>query len=186
MELLRCKLAMVLIHYISLPFNYLMLGSTLVRLQWVLRCMATQNTFTLKVRVIKIALIASFFIQICKFLFPVPAPLALVLTSDPSSPVRPVGVANVTMTCTVELSPVVDVPVTVNIQLSDPAGRTLTTTTPTVSGSSYTAIATVNSFGRDESGNYTCTANITSSSLFLTNSRSKSTMAHVTVGEKRI
>ena len=92
--------------------------------------------------------------------------------------------ANVTMTCTVELSPAIDVPITVNIHLSDPAGRTLTTTTPAVSGSNYTAIAMVNSFGRNESGNYTCTADIASSSLFFTNSGSKSTMAHVTVGEK--
>ena len=185
MELLRCKLAMVLIHYISLPFNYLMLGSTLVRLQWVLRCMATQNTFTLKVRVIKIALIASFFIQICKFLFPVPAPLALVLTSDPSSPVRPVGVANVTMTCTVELSPVVDVPVTVNIQLSDPAGRTLTTTTPAVSGSTHTTTAMISSFGRSQSGIYACKVN-TSTTLtpsFITDGKTRFEIFRITAGK---
>jgi hypothetical protein len=115
----------------------------------------------------------------------VPAPLSVILTSDPISPVRPVG-ANVTLTCTVELSPAVDVLVTVNVQLSDPTGNPLTTTTPSVSGSNHIAIATVNSFRRTESGNYTCTADIISSSLFFTNSGSKSTLAHITVGEDRI
>ena len=118
----------------------------------------------------------------------VPAPLSVTLTSDPLSPVRPVG-ASVTLTCTVELSPSVDVPVTVNVHLSDPAGSPLNITTLrlSVSGSNFTAsaIATVNSFGREESGNYTCTADITSSSLFFTKSGSKSTIAYFTVGEER-
>ena len=90
------------------------------------------------------------------------------------------------MTCIVELSMAVDVPVTVNIQLSDPAGSPLNTTTPSVSGSNYSSMSTISSFGRDESGNYTCMADITSSSLFFTNSDSKSTMVNFTVGEKGI
>ena len=90
------------------------------------------------------------------------------------------------MTCSVVLSSAIDVPVTVNVQLSDPAGSLLTTTTLSVSGSTYIATAMINSFGREESGNYTCTADITSSSLFFTNSGSKSTIAHVTVGEERV
>ena len=90
------------------------------------------------------------------------------------------------MACSVDLSPAIDVPVTVNFQLSDPAGSPLTTTTPSASGSTYIATAMVNSFGREESGNYTCSADIISSSLFFTNSGSKSTTAHVTVGEESI
>ena len=58
-------------------------------------------------------------------IFPVPAPLSVTLTSDPLSPVRPVG-GNVTMTCSVDLSPAIDIPMTVNVYLSDPAGRPLT------------------------------------------------------------
>ena len=115
----------------------------------------------------------------------VPAPLSVTLTSDHISPVWPVG-ANITITCIVELSTAVDIPVTVNIQLSDPAGSPLNTTTPSVVGSNYSSMATINSFGRDESGKYTCMADITSSSLFFTNSDSKSTMANFTVGERGI
>ena len=111
--------------------------------------------------------------------------MSVTLTSDPLSPVWPVG-ANVTLTCTVELSLAVDVPVTVNVHLSDPAGSPLITTTTSVSGSNYTTIAMVNSFGREESGNYTCTADITSSSLFFTKSGSKSTISYFTVGKERI
>ena len=107
----------------------------------------------------------------------------MIATSDPVSPIRPVG-ANVTLTCSVELSPAVDVPVTVNVQLSDPAGSPLTTTTPSMSGSTYTSTAMVSSFGRDQSGNYTCTAQTVSSLfLFFTDSRPQSVTVNVTVGE---
>ena len=87
--------------------------------------------------------------------------MRVILTSAPLIPI--VG-SDVTLTCTVELSPAVDVPVTVNVQLSDPAGSPLTTTTPSMSGSTYTSTAMVSSFGREESGDYTCTATVSSSS----------------------
>ena len=96
--------------------------------------------------------------------------------------VRPVG-STVTLTCMADLDPAIDVSVTVNIQLSDPAGRTLTTTTPSVSGSTYTTTATISSFGRDQSGEYTCTATVASSNSFLSNSSPQSRMLRVTVGE---
>ena len=86
------------------------------------------------------------------FYFAVPTPISVILTSDPVSPIRPVG-SVVTLTCTVELSPAVDVPVTVNVQLSDPAGSLLTTTTPSISDSTYNSTATVSSFGKNQSGN---------------------------------
>ena len=101
------------------------------------------------------------------------------VTSNPPSPVRPIG-ADVTLICTVELSPVVDVPVTLNVQLSDPAGNLLNTTPPSVSGSS---IAMISSFGRAQSGIYTCRANISSTSSYLINSRPLFTTKKVTVGE---
>ena len=102
--------------------------------------------------------------------------------SNPTSPIRPIESA-VTLNCTVELSPLVDVPVTVNVHLSDPTGSPLTTTTPSVSGSNHTTTAMISSFGRNQSGNYSCTATLTSDSLFLTNSGSLSAESYITVGK---
>ena len=109
----------------------------------------------------------------------------MIITSDPVSPIRPVG-SDATLTCTVELSPAVDVPVTVNVQLSDPAGSPLTITSSLMSGFTYISIAIISSFGRDQSGNYTCTAIVSSSFLFFTNSRPQSVAAYITVGKKHI
>ena len=91
--------------------------------------------------------------------------------------------SNVTLICTVELSPSVDVPVTVNVQLSNPAGNQLIITDSSEYDSTYVAMAVVASFNRDVSGNYTCSAYISSSFLFISNSRSKIALTHVTVGK---
>ena len=80
----------------------------------------------------------------------VPAPTVNVRNNE-SNPIRPVG-SDVTLTCVVELSPIVGVPVTVNIQLTNPAGIPQSTTTPSVSGSTYTITSMVRSFGRGQSG----------------------------------
>ena len=113
----------------------------------------------------------------------VPAPLYVALTSVPTSPIRPIG-ANVTLTCTVVLSPAVDVSVTVDVQLIDPAGSPLTTTPLSVSGSVYMTTSMISSFEREQSGSYTCTTVIRSSLLFLTNSWQHSASTIVTVGEE--
>ena len=91
---------------------------------------------------------------------PVPNPV-VVITSTPASPIRPVGSA-VTLTCTVDLSRAVDVPVTVNAQLSAPVGATITSDTNSVmvNTTRYTSTAMVSSFGRNQSGEYTCTATV--------------------------
>jgi hypothetical protein len=86
-----------------------------------------------------------------------------------------------------DLDPAIDDPglVTVNIQWSDPAGRTLTTTTPSVSGSTYSSMATISSFGRNQSGVYTCTATVSPSpsNSFLSGGGSRSETLRVTTGE---
>ena len=97
------------------------------------------------------------------------------IVSNQTNPIRPIGSA-VLLTCMVELNLAVDVPVTVNIQLRDSDGNPLTTTTPSVSGSTYTTTATISSFGREQSGEYTCTVSIGSS-------RSWSATKKVTVGK---
>ena len=106
-------------------------------------------------------------------IFAVPLPILMYITSDPISQIHPIG-SDITLTCTVELSPLVDVPVILNVQLSDPTGSPLTATPPSVSGSTYTSRAMISSFGREQLGNYICSATVTSLSLFLTNSRQQS------------
>ena len=98
--------------------------------------------------------------------------------------VHPVG-SSVTLTCMADLDPAIDVPVTVNIQLRDPAGRILTTTAPSVSGSAYSSMATISSFGRGQSGLYTCSATVSPSppNSFLSDSSSRSETLRVTTGE---
>ena len=102
------------------------------------------------------------------FLFTVSAP-SLKISSNIPNPIRPIGSA-VTLTCTVELSPAVDIPVTVNTVWSGPAEfMTVNTAQPDMgSTTTYTSIAMVNSFGRDQSGNYTCKVTVgTMSSYFI-------------------
>ena len=98
--------------------------------------------------------------------------------------VRPIG-STVTLTCMADLDPAIDVPVTVNIQLRDPEGSSLTTTTQSVSGSTYSSMATISSFGRDQSGVYTCIASVAPVSFnrFLSSSTSQSVTLRVTTGE---
>ena len=119
----------------------------------------------------------------------VPAPVSVNITSIPASPIRPIGTANVTLTCTVELSKAIDVPVTVKTVLSGPAEFMTTNTAQPLMGSPttiYTSTAVVSSFGRAQSGNYTCKTTLSSSSLFLTNSRQHSKSVYVTVGNKDV
>jgi hypothetical protein len=91
---------------------------------------------------------------------PVPN-LTVVITSSPISPIRPIG-SNVTLTCSVELSPLVDVPLTVNARLSGPVGVTITPVTNSVMENTtrYTSTVIINSFGRVQSGEYTCTVTV--------------------------
>ena len=111
----------------------------------------------------------------------VPPPEQVYITSDPTSPVVPES--NVSITCTVELSPAIDTIVTVNIKLSDPKGSPLNVTSLAATGSTYpNTTIIISSFGRDESGKYSCTASISSTTSFIINSGSKSALEEVSVG----
>ena len=120
--------------------------------------------------------------------YTVPAPVSVNITSIPASPIRPIGTANVTLTCTIELSETIDVSVTVNTMWSGPDGFRNSTTVQHVTGirssTNDTSIVAVSSFGRNQSGNYTCKATLSSSSLFLISSEQNSTIAYITVGEE--
>ena len=112
----------------------------------------------------------------------VPAPSSIHITSIPASPIRPVG-SDVTLTCTVVLSPAVDVPVTVSTVWTGPDGVMLSTSDPVKTNLiRYTSTAMVTSFGRDQSGVYNCTATISSMSSFISDSSSSRGTARVSVG----
>ena len=117
----------------------------------------------------------------------VPPPLAAYITSDQVSPIRPVG-SDVTLTCTVELSPSVDVPVTVNTVWTGPDGFMTTNTAQTVMGSTttYTSTAMVSSFGRNQSGSYMCSATVNSTNTYVTTSEPKLGSSRVTSGEVKL
>ena len=81
-----------------------------------------------------------------------------------SEPVSPVSLqSDVTLSCTVELGPAVsqsDVPLlTVDAQLSRD-GTPLALSGLTVTGTTFTYTIQLDSFGRSDSGNYTCTATV--------------------------
>ena len=120
--------------------------------------------------------------------FIVPAPSSVTVTSDQANPlaVRPVGMDTVTLTCTVVLDASVDVSVTVNTMWTGPAGVALSPTDPVeVSSRRYTSTVTVSSFGRDQSGEYTCTATVSSASPspLITGNPSMSGTSRITTGE---
>ena len=106
------------------------------------------------------------------------------LSSSIDNPIPPFG-SNVTLICAVELSPAVDVPVTVTTVLNPPDGITTTSTAQPVMGSltSYAATYMINPFRRSDSGLYSCSATV---SLSSTNSstRTHSVLIRVTTGEK--
>ena len=110
-------------------------------------------------------------------------PLSVNVTSHPVSPIRAIE-SNVTLTCTMELSPAVDVPVTVNTVWSGPAGFNITNTPQPVLGytTTYISTAIVREFGRNQTGNYTCTATVVSVSTVVPAS-SESDMEFITTGK---
>ena len=114
----------------------------------------------------------------------VTTPLSVSMMADKSNPIRPVG-SDVTLTCTVDLDPAVDVPVTVNTEWTGPDEVKLYSSAPVMKNlTKYISTVNISSFGRNQSGNYTCTANVTSPVSFPKNSGSQSATTAVTVGNE--
>jgi hypothetical protein len=115
----------------------------------------------------------------------VPAPTSVTLSSNIPNPIPPFG-SEIALTCAVELSPAVDVPVTVNTVLTRPDGFPTPRTAQPVMGSSssYTATFMISSFGRSNSGLYACgaTASLTSNA-YIRDSSTVSNSVRVTTGE---
>ena len=114
----------------------------------------------------------------------VPNP-AVMITNTPASPICPIG-STVTLTCTVDLSPLVDIPVNVTAQISGPMGITVFPVANSVmeSNTRYTSTATVGPFGRNHSGEYTCLANIrlVTANSFIIGGTGVTGMDRITVG----
>ena len=93
------------------------------------------------------------------------------IASNPTNSIRLIG-STVFLTCIVELSSVLDVPVIVNTEWTGPAGFEIINTAQPAMGSSTTYISTtmVSSFGREQSGAYACTVITSSISPYLNNS----------------
>ena len=113
----------------------------------------------------------------------VPAPTSVNVTSDQPNPIRPFG-STVTLTCTVVLAEYVEC-LTVNTEWTGPNGFSQNEMAQRMgSTTTYTSTAMVSSFGRDQSGDYTCTATVNSTSSFITNVASLSGTSQFFVGKE--
>ena len=98
----------------------------------------------------------------------VPPPTSVVVMSNRHNPIQPVG-SNVTLTCNIELSPIVDIEVNVTIVWTRPNNTIIKNNTYTLMGNITTTLEsniTVRASGRSVSGDYTCNVNIASSKDF--------------------
>ena len=85
------------------------------------------------------------------------------LISNPPNPI--LSGSSSSLTCTVELSPAVDVPVSISIVWTAPEEtyNIASTTNPVMKSLTlYTSSSTLNSVESSDSGNYTCTVSIES------------------------
>lgn len=94
----------------------------------------------------------------------VPAPDSVILMSNKPTPIWPVG-SDVSLVCIVKLNPTVvesDLQLLmVDIQLSrDGTPFALASQTPLLNGTTFTYTTQLNSLGRKDSGNYTCTVTV--------------------------
>ena len=117
----------------------------------------------------------------------VPDPQSVFLTSSPAAP--NINGDGVTLTCTVNMrQEILDSEIfllVVDAWLSQPNGTPLALTGPRVTGTTFTYTAQLNSFGRSDSGNYTCTATVRPqpSSVYLNGTGELSSTTRVTTGE---
>ena len=102
----------------------------------------------------------------------VPPPTAVTVTASPDDPFI-VEDHPLNLTCSIELSDAVDIAVTVNTVWSGPSGTQFTTTTSVatrMTATTYTSTATISSVETSDSGEYICTATVSSTSPFLIDS----------------
>ena len=114
----------------------------------------------------------------------VPSPTAVTVTASPDGPFIVDG-HPLSLTGTIKLSEAVNIAVTVNTVWSGPSGTQFTTTTSVasmVTATTYTSTATISSVETSDSGEYTCTATVSSTSPFLTDSENIQGIISTAVG----
>lgn len=92
--------------------------------------------------------------------------------------------SNITLTCTVEMSPAVDIPVTVNTVIFTPNRRVLTNSTQQVMTYADTVMIrsqTLTGTEQSDSGVYKCIAFVSSASPFLTDSNSTTNLTKISM-----
>ena len=108
---------------------------------------------------------------LCFLFFTVP-PLNVTLAIDQNSNIKPVG-TNFTLTCITELTPEVDINVTLSVNWTGPAGNALpgSRSSPIMAGilTRYQNTLIVNPVNADQFGNYSCIATVNSNppSIFI-------------------
>lgn len=118
-------------------------------------------------------------------LSPVPSPVTVITTSDLARPIQAVQSA-VNLNCTVVLSDAVNVVVNVNSQWSGPDGFIdANNVTASTSMKTYSSTTQIAQFNRNNSGNYTCTFTLSSTSSSI-RSHSNSSTVEVTFGNNSI
>ena len=102
------------------------------------------------------------------------------VTSNPTGIIT--AGSSVILTCTVEFNAALESPVTVNVVWTGPAGFVTANIAQPIGNmyTTYISTVTINPLGREHSGNYTCTA--TSSSTSLQATRTSGSL-RVTVGK---
>ena len=106
-----------------------------------------------------------------------PAPTSVMVTTPVDSIIAG---SSTNLTCTVELSPAVDVPVIVKTEWTGPTLTAVTLTSLMIDIlTRYIATAMVDAA---RNGSYTCQATVSSSSLFTTGGESMSAATNITVG----
>ena len=113
----------------------------------------------------------------------VPPPTAVTVTASPDDPI--LTGSSLTLTCSIELSEAVDIAVTLNTVWSGPPGTQFTTSTPVatrMTATTYTSTATISSVETSDSGEYTCTATVSSTSPFLIDSENIQGIISTAVG----
>ena len=109
-------------------------------------------------------------------------PTAVTVTAAPDDPSFVVEGHPLNLTCSIELSEAVNI--IVNTVWSGPSGTQFTTTTSVatrMTATTYTSTATISSVETSDSGEYTCTATVSSTSPFLTDSSKVFGVRRVTV-----
>ena len=127
-------------------------------------------------------------LSLYNFLYKVPIPSSITLTSIgcSSNSLLILG-SDLTLTCILELNSVIEAfeifSLMVDVQLSRD-GTPLTLTGPTLTGTAITYTTQLNSFGRSDSGNYTCTATVRPepSLIYVTGSETLSDTVYIKAG----